>query len=382
MNPSSGGPCQGIRNSIPALKKLGVHNEVVSMDDPKADFIGKDAFPIYALGPAHNPWAYAPHLKPWLKENISRFDAIIVHGLWLYPGYAINQALNEIRGSKPKLFVMPHGMLDPYFQNASRRRLKAIRNWLYWEIIERKLIHRAEGILFTCEEELVLARDTFQPYSPAKELNVGYGIPEPPPYTPEMSEQFLERCPQVSGNDYLLFISRIHEKKGVDLLVKAYLRLKKSNEQAAVPLLVIAGPGKETAYGRQLQQTVNENPLLKNAIFFPGMLTGAAKWGAFYGSEAFILPSHQENFGIAVVEALACGKQVLISSQVNICQEIITSRAGFVAEDTVNGTINLFRFWQKLTGEEKRNMGITAKNCYEKKFAIGPHVKRLLDAIN
>ena len=91
---------------------------------------------------------------------------------------------------------------------------------------------------------------------------------------------------------------------------------------------MIAGPGLDTAFGREMRQlaeslcpqpsTLTPQP----AVFFPDMLTGDAKWGALYGCEAFVLPSHQENFGIAVVEALACGKPVLISNQVNIWREI------------------------------------------------------------
>lgn len=81
MDPSSGGPCQGIRNSIPELEKLGVQNEVVSLDDPTASFVREDTFPIHLLGPAKNPWAYNPKLIPWLLENLPRFDAVIVHGL-------------------------------------------------------------------------------------------------------------------------------------------------------------------------------------------------------------------------------------------------------------------------------------------------------------
>ena len=81
MNPASGGPCQGIRNSIPELEKIGIHNEVVCLDDPREQFKTKDTFKIYALGPGKTPWCYSNKLIPWLKENLMRFDAVIVHGL-------------------------------------------------------------------------------------------------------------------------------------------------------------------------------------------------------------------------------------------------------------------------------------------------------------
>src|SRR5690606_3997646 len=99
MDPSLGGMSQGIRNTIPAVKGLGVHNEVVCMDDPHVKYKNYDAFPIYFLGPAGTAWAYSSKLYSWLKDNLSRFDAVIVNGLWLYPGYAVLKAYQSIQGN-------------------------------------------------------------------------------------------------------------------------------------------------------------------------------------------------------------------------------------------------------------------------------------------
>jgi glycosyltransferase involved in cell wall biosynthesis len=380
MDPAHGGPCQGIRNSIPALKKLGVENEVVTLDDPSAPFIIRDPFQIHALGPAKGPWRYGSKLVPWLLDNLSRFDIVIVHGLWLYYSQAAGKAVLQYRSSSnrsknvPKLFVMPHGMLDPYFQRAPDRRLKAIRNWFYWKLIEQKLINDADGILFTCEAELLLAREPFSPYHPKRELNVGYGIQEPPAFVPQMKEAFLKQCPQVADKPYILFLSRIHEKKGADLLIKAYSR----SANADSPRLVVAGPGMESSYGQKLVELVKQNKL-EDSVLFPGMLTGDAKWGAFYGCDSFALPSHQENFGIAVVEALACGKPVLISNQVNIWREIKAAGAGIVAPNTESGTTELLEKWSKLDTYQKQEMCTMARQCYERLYAIGPAASRLLE---
>jgi glycosyltransferase involved in cell wall biosynthesis len=100
------------------------------------------------------------------------------------------------------------------------------------------------------------------------------------------------------------------------------------------------------------------------------MLAGDAKWGALYDAEAFVLTSHQENFGIAVVEALACGKPVLISNQINIWHEIEEDKAGLVAADTLAGAAQLFRRWQNLAPENKAAMKQAAKACYENRFDI------------
>jgi glycosyltransferase involved in cell wall biosynthesis len=376
MNPEHGGPCQGIRNIVPALDRLGVHNEVVSLDDPAASFLGKDSFPIHALGPWKGSWKSSEHLIPWLEQNIQRFDAIIIHGLWLFHGYAVSKVFEKIKSrgadnsSIPKLFVMPHGMLDPYFQRASERKLKAVRNWLYWKIIESKVVNGADGVLFTCEAELLLARETFQPHFPKRELNVGYGIEPPPAFNSRMHQTFLKTCPGLGDKPYILFLSRIHEKKGVDLLLRAFIESKNQSRLASEsPSLVIAGPGLETPYGRSLQLLVEENGM-KDFVFFPGMLSGEAKWGAFYGCEAFVLPSHQENFGISVAEALACSRAVLISNQVNIWKEIKKGGGGLVYDDTLEGTRNLLKEWMNLSSQEKQAMGEKAGETFVNNFTI------------
>ncbi len=399
MNPSSGGPCQGIRNIVPELEKLGIHNEVVCLDDPREEFLKKDNFSITALGPAKGPWAFNANLVPWLLENLGRFDVVIIHALWLYHGYGFMKALKlhtkqlADQGKDiviPRYFVMPHGMLDPYFQYAPERKIKAIRNWIYWKLIERKLINNADGVLFTCMSELLLARIPFRPYHPRKELNIGYGVQSPPPFANSMAESFMEKCPQVKNHSFILFLSRIHDKKGVDLLINAYLKIHEKSQadknfppnRQSVPKLVIAGPGLETEYGKRMQQLVVNDEKLRDSVLFPGMLSGDAKWGAFYLSEAFILPSHQENFGIAVVESLACGKPVLISNKVNIWQEISDLNAGIISDDTLEGTIKLLENYLLTTKEKKIEMGKQARLTYKKKFDVVEMAQQWVNVIS
>jgi glycosyltransferase involved in cell wall biosynthesis len=391
LNPAHGGPMQGLRNYLPEIYKRGYRNEVVCLDDPNESFVGKDVFITHALGPSRRPWSYTKRLLPWLKENLQRFDAVLIHGLWQYHGYAVHKAIHWMKRqgmeTVPSVFVMPHGMLDPYFQKAPERRLKAVRNIFYWNLIEEKIVRKASAMLFTCEEELRLARETFDIYRPKREINIGYGIAEPPAFTPKMAEAFAKHCPEAKGQPFLLFLSRIHPKKGVDLLIKAYAEVFKpqalhseTKEIAAQPNLLIAGPGLETPYGKKLQELVN-NLGLTEKVFFIGMLTGDVKWGAFYSSDAFVLSSHQENFGIAVAEALACSRPVLISDQINIWREIKEAGAGLVAEDTLRGTTSLVQQWASLTPEQRNRMEKSARECYEKNFAVAPAAKKLMQVV-
>jgi glycosyltransferase involved in cell wall biosynthesis len=399
IDPSLGGVGQAVRTMIKGLNELGLHNELATLDDPLASFVAEEKYILHTPGSGKGPWYYNAKFIPWLLENLSRFDVVIVHGLWQFHGYAVKKAMRLIKdrqplatGEKrnlPKVYMMPHGMLDPYFQIATGRRIKALRNWSYWKLIEKNIISSADGILFTCLEEQRLARQPFSPYNPKYEAVVGLGVQEPPAFNENMRSAFLEKCPAIKNDSYLLFLSRIHEKKGVDLLIEAYKNL--AGKLAAqhpgtgknnIPKLVIAGPGLDTPYGEKIKQLVSLYPLLGSSVIFTGMLTGDAKWGAFYGCDAFVLPSHQENFGIALVEAMACRKPVLISNQVNIWQEVITAGGGIVADDTFEGTSYLLNSWEDLSDDEKPAMGLKARSCFEKKFAVDTAAREMLYAVS
>jgi glycosyltransferase involved in cell wall biosynthesis len=105
------------------------------------------------------------------------------------------------------------------------------------------------------------------------------------------------------------------------------------------------------------------------------------KWGAFYASEAFVLPSHQENFGIAVAEALSCGLPVLISDKVNIWREIEADGAGLVAPDTLQGTRSSLNVWFGLTVDAKMTFVQRAQDCFQRRFTVDAMTISLLNAM-
>lgn len=394
MNPVSGGPCQGIRYINSETERHGATREVVCLDDPESKYIGMDSFPIHALGPTKNRWRYSAKLRPWLDANLERFDIVIINGLWVYSSYAGFKALEYLHEKQlknpeknikiPKMFVMPHGMLDPYFQRAKTRRLKALRNIFYWILIEHKVINYADAILFTSKTELLLARETFFWYRPKKEIDVGYGIYPPPPLNEDIKKAFFECCPKLNSKPYLLFLSRIHEKKGLDLLIKAYATIVQDSlvERSKIIPIVVAGPGLDSNYGKRIQSLIESLPGIKDLVYFVGMISGDTKWGALYGCEAFILPSHQENFGIAVVEALACKKAVLISNQVNIWLEIIEGGGGLVVPDTLEATKKMLLQWLNLSQIEKETTSANALQIFLDKFHIEQTSRMFLEAIS
>jgi glycosyltransferase involved in cell wall biosynthesis len=112
------------------------------------------------------------------------------------------------------------------------------------------------------------------------------------------------------------------------------------------------------------------------------MLSGDLKWGAYHAAEAFMLPSHQENFGIVVAEALACGIPTLISNKVNIWREIEIDGAGIIADDTLDGTIALFEKWLEMDTAAQALMRQKTITCFESRFEMGKAAQNLMDVVS
>jgi glycosyltransferase involved in cell wall biosynthesis len=351
---SKGGPPEGLRRLAEGYLREGHEVEVATLDEPKAPFLATLPFPVHAHGPVRDTYGYSPQLLRWLRSNVSRFDAFIVNGLWQYHGRAAWLALH---GRYPYAVFM-HGMLDPYFNKPYLT--KFAKKWPYWLFAERRLIGDAHRVFFTSEAEQELAAKSMWPYK-ANGMVVPYGTPGPSGDPEFYRRSFNDACPEVAGKRFLLFMGRIHPKKGCDLLVKGFAA-------AADPSLhlVMAGPD-QTGWRAKLEAKAAELKVA-DRIHWPGMLAGDAKWGAFYSAEAFILPSHQENFGIAVAEALACNAPVLMSDKVNIFDEVQKDGAALVEPDTLDGTTALIRRWLALSADEKSAMRVAARRCFESRF--------------
>ena len=369
-NPSSGGPLEGVRQRGMQLRSEGHTVEIVTSDDPAEAFVKEFPLPVHALGPSSGGYGYNGKLVPWLKENASSFDAVIVNGLWQYHSFGAWRAL---RNAGVPYFVFTHGMLDPWFKRTYP--LKHLKKWIYWPWADYRVLRDARAVLFTSEEERLLARESFWLYR-AKEHVIAYGTTTPPDDAARLREQFLAANPELRGRRVLLFLSRIHVKKGCDLLIRALAGFAAT--QPALHLIV-AGPD-QTGWVGQLQQLA-QGLGVADRVSWPGMLRGDSKWGAFYSAEAFILPSHQENFGIAVAEAMGCGIPVLISDKVNIWREVRSHEAGIVAPDTEEGTRALLREWLSLNPEQRRAMGRNARALFEERFTVDAMAAGLLDVV-
>jgi glycosyltransferase involved in cell wall biosynthesis len=347
----------------------GHHVEIASLDAPGAPHLKQCPLPVHPLGPASLGYAFSARLIPWLRANRSRFDAAIVNGIWQFHSYGAWRALHA---SSTPYVLFTHGMLDPWFKK--QYPLKHFKKWMYWPWAEYRVLRDARAVLFTSEEERVLARSSFWLYR-CNEVVVNYGTAKPRG-NPELElEEFLSRYPQLRNKKLALSVGRIHPKKGFDLLIEAFARVLGPRSEWH---LVIAGPD-QVGLQKELHHRA-EQLGVASRITWTAMIGGSLKWGAFRAAEIFVLPSHQENFGVVVAEALAVGLPALISNKVNIWREIEADGAGLVGDDTLQGTCNLLQAYMEMSNDQVQAMRQRARKCFETRFEID-HAALTLQAL-
>lgn len=370
VDPQGGGPMEGVRQRGLRLLEMNHQVEVVSLDDPESPFLAGYGLPVHALGPSKGGYRFNSQLVPWLHDHAREYDAVVVNGLWQYHSFGAWCALHR---RKVPYFVFTHGMLDPWFKRTYP--LKHLKKWLYWPWAEYRVLRDARRVIFTCEEERLSARKSFWLYK-VNETVTAYGVANPPANADELASAFLAQYPHLQGKRIALYLSRIHVKKGCDLLIEAFSRIVQRDESLH---LVMAGPD-QIGWVPKLKAQA-EALGIAHRITWPGMLQSEMKWGAFYAAEVFCLPSHQENFGIVVAEALACGKPVLISNKVNIWREIEADGAGFVEDDTLAGTVANFERWLALSPGDFQAVKARAAACFARRFHVLRAAEQLLEIV-
>lgn len=370
-DPAGGGPIEGLKQYARVIGERGTVVEVASLDDPAAPWVANFPLKLHALGPARmrNKWlrySFAARLVPWLRANVDNYDAVIIHGIWQYHTFA---AWRVLRAHRIPYFVFTHGMLDPWFKRTYP--LKHLKKWLYWPWADYRVLRDARAVLFTCEDERILARQSFWLYR-CREFVVGYGTTAASGNAELQRESFLRAFPALRGKRLILFLSRIHPKKGCDLLLEAFAHASHRDPSLH---LVMAGPD-QVGWQRELMARA-ETLGIAGRVTWTGMLSGELKWGAYRAAEAFVLPSHQENFGIVVAEAMACGVPVLISNKVNIWREVEAGGAGLIAEDDLAGITAQLHRWIDATDSDRQRMRHSALECFRRRFEMHAAIERL-----
>ena len=371
VDPVHGGPAEGLRQSIAATRAMGHSEEVLTLDARHDACVSTFPATVHALGPVGSNYGRSARLLPWLRAHAGDYDAVVVHGLWQHHGLSVWRAL---RGGPVPYFVYPHGMLDPWFKQ--RYPLKHAKKLLYWWAAEYRVLRDASAVLFTADEEKRLAARTFRPYR-VRPAVVGYGVAITDAAAGADTETFFQRWPATRGQRLVLFLGRLHPKKGGDLLIEAFAKVAARDPALH---LVMAGPDDRSGV-RAGWEALASRCGVAQRVTFTGMLTGDAKWAALRAADVFALPSHQENFGIAVVEALASGVPVLISDKVNIWREIVADDAGLAGNDTLAGTVDTLSHWLSLDPPRRTAMRQHAVDCYRRHFHMAAAAQRLIDTI-
>jgi glycosyltransferase involved in cell wall biosynthesis len=312
-------------------------------------------------------------VENFISDNLSskyyhRFlgtDLVIAHGLWQWPG---RSALRLKKKYDVPYIVYPHGMLDPWFKE--NYPLKHLKKQLYWFWKQSSVMKNASAVCFTTEEEMMSAQKTFWPFG-CKQIVTGLGVGDPPAGEVKQKALFKKKFTSIKGKKLLLYMGRIHPKKGLDLLLSSFVKQAKSEHA-----LIIAGPiNDQCGYTQKLFRTYNSS----RGVQWTGMLEGDLKWGALRSADAMILPSHQENYGMVVAEACSVGTPVLITNKVNLYREILQYDAGFVDNDNQEGVDNLMKKWISGKVQSKKPHAI---NCFKEKLHIYSTAEKIIDVAN
>lgn len=370
LDPAYGGPVEALHQMTLALSELGHNLTTATLDGPDAPYPISFPGKVHTFGPSTGRYRYSHRLAPWLKQKIHNFDAVITYGIWQYQSLAVSRAAP--RAGVP-YFVFPHGALDPW--SVKSISTKYAKKWLYWNFVEYNVLRNASAVLFRSKEEAAMSRLSFRNYFVKEEI-VDNGIRRPPENHMIQCNTFYDAFPNLRKKRKIIFLGRVDPKKGCDLLIKALSHVIPADNRLH---LIISGPYNNT-YKSYLEKLIIDNELQSN-VTWTGMLSKDLKWGAFRTSDVFILPSHQENFGISVVEALACGVPVLISDKVNIWRRVVDSGAGFAESDTVGGTRRLLERWIAQSTEQAKEMRVRARDCFENHFEIQQAALKLVSVV-
>jgi glycosyltransferase involved in cell wall biosynthesis len=293
-------------------------------------------------------WKLDPKRRGHLKELIRRADGVHIHGIWethCAVGAELAQACQR------PYIVSAHGMLERWALQTKR-----LKKAVYATLIETNNLRRA-----TCLR--ALTRAEVNDYrrigltNPVAVVPNGVAIPAGVSGSP-----FQEAYPQLSGKRVVLFLGRIHQKKGLALLVRAWAHAASTFDDAH---LVLAGPDFDGT--RATLEALVDGLGIRNQVTFTGMLAGPMKWSALAAASVFVLPSFSEGFSVAVLEALGVGLPVIVTGACNI-PEVAENRCGWVIEPDQGAIEIAIEMALGLPAFELQTMGERGKSLVSNRF--------------
>ncbi len=361
--PRYGGPSRVIFEMCRSIQQKGTEVLVATTDADGAGHLPVEAGAaiayqrvptIFFKRQLSEVFGYSFSLARWLNDNVKNFDVVHIHAVFSHPCLA---AARACRRSEVPYIVRPLGSLDPWSM-----RQKPHRKKLMWHMSVGRMLSEAAAVHYTTREEQRLAEASLGlTQGVVIPLGIEMGMTE----DATSAESFRRNHPSLDSNPYILTLSRLHPKKNMELLLEAFLALVKKSEFETWRL-VIAGDG-ETEYIaslKRLTQVLGGD----GKVLFTGWLGGAQKAAALREAALLALTSRQENFGLCVVEALACGVPVVVSDRVNLATEIENAGAGWVT--TLEKT-NLERVLAEALYDEgeRRRRGLAGLDLVERQFS-------------
>ena len=321
----SGGPATAIVPMCRALQQHGIEVLLVTTnaglhenempDGPVADYKGVPA--VFFPSQLGESFKYSRPLSTWLSTNVRHFELAHIHAVFNHSSVS---AAHFCRKERVPYVVRPLGTLDPWSMMQ-----KSVRKRLFWAVSGKAMLRRAAAIHYTTETEKTSTEELLG-------LNHGKVIPLGIEATATFSKaQLVRHFPSLVGQPYMLVLSRLHPKKGIDVLIDAFSALVQDSRFAKWRL-VIAGDG-PSDYVLKLTNKAAAS-LGRDRILFAGWLDGEQKNAVLSSASLLVLPSHQENFGLCVMEALSHSVPVLVSPHVNLADEIASANAGWIVPVT------------------------------------------------
>ena len=308
----SGGPATAIIPMCRALMREGIEVLLVTTDAGLLEKRNGDAFEYKGVPARLFPsqlgesFKYSRPMASWLATNIKNFDLAHIHAVFNHSSVA---AARACRDAGVPYVIRPLGTLDPWSMTQ-----KSLRKRLFWQVSGKAMLQRASAVHYTSEAEK-LSTERRMGLNHGKVIALGIE-------TSTACENVEEHFPELAREPYVLVLSRLHPKKGLDVLIDAFQSL---DTQFSHWRLVVAGDG-PSEYVSRLKSKVEGDRVL-----FTGWLEGERKEAVLGGASLLVLPSHQENFGLCVMEALAHSVPVLVSPNVNLATEIAANNAGWIA---------------------------------------------------
>lgn len=363
LSPRYGGPVTVLTSMAEAQQRAGHDAYIVTTNAehprgtyhaPGWDTLVNGVIPVLYGAVHFEPLRFSRDVAIYLKRTVSEFDVVHVHGLYRFPStYAAWQG----RRQRVPYIITPHGALDPYLYDKSTAGSVWLKR-LYERLFDLPNLNAANAIHFTTEEERERAA-FLRLRTPSFVVPNGLDWAR---YRRLPTRGALRARWNLGETPVVLFLGRLHFKKGLDLLIPAFDAVRRRVPEAQ---LVIAGPQNDD-YGKKVHNWVRERGL-EAAVRFVGPLYGHDVLQAYVDADVFVLPSYTENFGMTVIEALACALPVVISDQVNIHAEVNRAGAGIVTRCDVNEVAVAIEALLN-DAERRRSMGEAGRRLVQDRY--------------